>query len=50
MILDLRKEMEKKNGDERGIKKVMMSVKWNKFMRHAFLEAWPTFLKVSRML
>lgn len=50
MIIDLRKEKTKIGEDERAIKKVVMSVTSNKFMRPAFLEAWLTFLKMSRVL
>lgn len=49
MVIGLRKEVEKSGEDERGIKKVVMSVKGNEFMRHTFLEAWLTFPQISRM-
>lgn len=50
MIIGLRKEKTKTGEDESRIKKVVISVTSNKFMRHAFLEAWLTFLKTSRVL
>lgn len=40
MIIDLRKERTKIGEDERGIKKVVMSVTSNKLICHAFLEKY----------
>lgn len=44
MVIGLRKEVEKSGEDERGIKKVVMLVKGNEFMRYIFFEVWFIFL------